>query len=434
MDYKEEKNEPTSIEAKCYEENCNCNEEEDDGLSGLFIALENGYRINHIHTNILTGFSNLFANQMHFEPSFQYLHISKILYDILEKGGSYEYIRPTFHCIYGLLNQKDPRYSAELLSFPLEKTMKTYIDKGNYIEESFMVMKKIVLISEYHMIDCMKIIPTSELFHFIETFSSSEKNINQVFSYISAILTYNVTEDFISDVLQMIKHALLTQPFEGIFEICATLMKKEQFDEMQHSIELCKTINNNLEKIPQKCLPIAFAMIGDPQTTLDFEPNLEFIVYSMNCNEQSAFAIRSSAMFCMSNLLDKDHNLANIAFDLDIVSVLLNTDEQNSFENNEKFILISKLIMHSSSTLHYDILNSDVFQILIDMLESSEYNIFIQAIICIVNTVLNEKGVDEVLELQEKYDILDIIEKSITKGNELTQEMASNIIKQIPHE
>ena len=434
MDYKEEKNEPNSINHENYEKNCDFCEEEDSGLGGLFASLDTEYRLNNIHPNVLLGFSKLLSKQLNYDSSFKYFEISKILYNILEKNENYEITKNTFHCVYGILNQKDPKYSAELLSFPFEKIIKSYIDKQDFVEESFMILKQIASISEYHILNCMNILPLTQLIQYLDEFSSSETYMNQIFSYIATILIYNVTDDFISGILHIIQTALSDNPYEGVFEVCATLMKKERFNEMQESIDLCKTINDILDKIPKSCLPIAFALIGDPQTTLNYEPNIDFIVHSMICDDQSTFPIRTSAMYCMSCLIDKDSNLANIAFEFDIISILLNTDEQNSFENNEKFILISKLVMNPSPSLHLDLIDSGVFQTLIDILESSDYNIIMQAIIVIVNSVLIERGLDEVLKLQDEYEVLDIIEKSITEGNETTQEMASNIISQIPHD
>ena len=434
MDYKEEKNEPNSINPENYEKNCDFCEEEDSGLGGLFASLDTEYRLNNIHPNVLLGFSKLLSKQLNFDPSFKYFEISKILYNILEKNENYEITKNTFHCVYGILNQKDPKYSAELLSFPFEKILKSYIDKQDFVEESFTILKQIASISEYYMLNCMNILPITQLIQYLDEFSSSQTYMNQIFSYVATILTYNVTDDFISGILNIIQTALSDNPYEGVFEVCATLMKKERFNEMQESIDLCKTINDILDKIPKTCLPIAFALIGNPQTTLNYEPNIDFIVHSMICDDQSTFPIRTSAMYCMSCLIDKDSNLANIAFEFDIISILLNTDEQNSFENNEKFILISKLVMNSSPSLHLDLIDSGVFQTLIDFLESSDYHIIMQAIIVIVNSVLIERGLDEVLKLQDEYEVLDIIEKSITEGNETTQEMASNIISQIPHD
>ena len=434
MDYKEDSVDPFSTCQNEFEKNDDFGCEEDTGLEGLFVAIHDCFHDNMIDVSILSSLSNLFQSQHQFDFKFKSLQIGTILFEILTTSSDNNIKKCAFDCIIAIMSQKDQRYAAEMEKHQLEEAIKHFLDKGKFVEESFTLLKYIIAISEYHFLHCLDVIPFSSLLKYLQNFKSDHLKANHIFSYIAKTLNYNLTNDFLNNIFEIIKSSLSDGPYEGIFEIIRVLMTKDCFHTMQKSIELIKRLNSMLEIIPENCLPVALSLIGDPQTDLDFEPNIEFIVSAMRNEEGSNLSVRTSAMFCLSGLIDKNPEIANIAFGLDIIPILLDTDYQKSFENNEKMILLSKLIINSNSTLHFDLLNSEYFHYLIDSLDSGPYDEIMAAIITIVNSVLNEKGLNEVLQLQNEDDVLDIIEKAIEEGSEQTSEMASHLISQIPHE
>ena len=408
-------------------------EEEDTDIDGLFqtFAEKCNEEKNDEICSLLNDMVEIFSNhKIAYDADFDSCEIASILFNLLASKEE-EIIHLSLLCINNFINQKNPKYSAELLSKPIETCILKFLEQRVFVSECFNILTSISTVSEMHLINVTEVVGCSFVAQLMEEVAGDVNILDSILDYLCVVLSTE-PKKFIDFVLERVAFCLNLDeiPFDGVLRIFTVLLKYDNYDEYQRKYSLCMMLNNNLEHVPEESLPVALVAISSV-TEFNFEPNVSFFIQAL-FNESAS--IRSAAMYSLTSLIDKNPKTAETMVSDGIVPKLLETPKQSAFEDNEKFALIAKIVVHAPSNIAVDYVHNGVLEILVDAVDSSVYDTIMQGIISLTNSVLLVKGFDDVLELQSEYEVLDIIESSQEKGNEATCEMAKSLLEQLPDE